>query len=410
MTVFFLSALALVGLTTALLLWPLLRPPVVTQGISASAANLAVLRQQLAELQRERAALGEAQFAVAEQALQRRVLAEATHSETSAAVLPDRRMAWLLALAVPALAWAIYSQTGSDAARATWAQPPAASQEVALDDVEAMVDRLAERMLTAPQDLNGWVMLARSQAALQRFPQAAQAYRRAAELAPRDAQLLADFADVLAVAQGNRAEGEPEALVARALQIDPVNLKALALAGSAANARDDVAAARQYWQRALDQAEPGSPFALGLGESLARLPVAMGPGPTPQPVVAAAAAGKPGTVRGRVSLGAGLAAKVAPGDTVFILARAFDASGNAPRMPVAILRRTARELPISFTLDDSLAMSPALKLSSFSQVEVVVRVSKSGDATPRSDDLRVQSGPVAVGGKPLTLVIRDGAP
>lgn len=407
MTPFVLAALALAVLGTAPLLWPLLRRPVQTQGVSASAANLAVLRQQLAELQRERATLGEARFALAEQGLQHRVLDEAVQAEAEQPARPDRRTAWLLALLVPALAGALYSQLGSAAARASWAPAPAAS-EAAMDDVQAMVDRLAERLASAPQDLDGWVMLARSQAALQRFPEAAQAYRRAAALAPRDAQLLADFADVLAVAQGHSAEGEPELLVARALQLDPANLKALALAGSAAHARDDVATARRHWQRALAQAEPGSPFARAVGDSLARLPAGVDPGPEPPATARPGSAGVAGQVSGRVSLGPGLAGRVAPNDTVFILARAVDEAG--PRMPVAILRRTARELPITFTLDDSLAMSPTFRLSSLRQVEVVVRLSRSGDATPRSDDLRVVSGPVAVGGKPLTLVIRDGAP
>ena len=270
MTPFVLAALLLVALATVPLLWPLLHPPPAPAGPGEAEANLAVLRQQWAELQQARHPLGAADRMLAEQALQRRVLAEAEVVGAAMPGRPARRLAGVLALGLPALAWALYGQLGSAEVRAGWTTPVV---EAASDDVEWMVDRLAQRLVGTPQDLAGWVMLARSQAALQRFPEAAQAYRRAAALAPGDAQLLADFADVLAVAQGNDARGEPEQLVARALLADPTNLKALALAGSAALARGDSAQARRHWQQALAQAEPGSPFALAVGDGLARLPV-----------------------------------------------------------------------------------------------------------------------------------------
>jgi cytochrome c-type biogenesis protein CcmH len=95
--------------------------------------------------------------------------------------------------------------------------------------------------------------------------------------------------------------------------------------------------------------------------------------------------------------------KVAPDDTVFIFARA----SQGPRMPLAILKRKASELPITFTLDDSTAMSDELKLSKFELVVVGARVSKSGNALPQSGDLVGQSAPVKAGSGKLTLVI-DG--
>ena len=111
-------------------------------------------------------------------------------------------------------------------------------------------------------------MLANSYAVLNRFPQASKAFARARALAPDDAQLLADHADVLAMLQNQSVEGEPGRLVMRALQIDPRNLKALTMAGSWAFERRDYAGAINYWTQAQPMAPPGSDFAAGLANSL----------------------------------------------------------------------------------------------------------------------------------------------
>jgi cytochrome c-type biogenesis protein CcmH len=98
-----------------------------------------------------------------------------------------------------------------------------------------------------------------------------------------------------------------------------------------------------------------------------------------------------------------LAGRVAPDDTVFIYARA----AQGPRMPLAILKRKASELPIAFTLDDSTAMAPELKLSGMAQVVVLARISRSGQAMAQSGDLIGQMGPVAPGATGLSIMI-DG--
>jgi len=194
--------------------------------------------------------------------------------------------------------------------------------------------------------------------------------------------------------------GEPTKLFERALVLDPNNLKALALAGSAAFEKKDFAKAVQFWEQASKQAPPGSDFAKGLASSIEEAKVASGAPQTtaksaPTPAVA------PANVQGVVSLSSALKNKVAPDDTVFIFARA----AQGPRMPLAILKRKASELPIIFTLDDSTAMSDELKLSKFELVIVGARVSKSGNALPQSGDLVGQSAPIKAGSNKLTLTI-----
>jgi cytochrome c-type biogenesis protein CcmH len=116
-------------------------------------------------------------------------------------------------------------------------------------------------------------------------------------------------------------------------------------------------------------------------------------------VVAAAASG-PG-VSGKVTLAPDLAKKASPEDTVFIFARAAE----GPRMPLAILRKKVSDLPLKFTLDDSLAMSPAARLSGMPQVIVGARISKSGNAMPQPGDLQGFTKPVNNTAKDITIVI-----
>ena len=205
------------------------------------------------------------------------------------------------------------------------------------------------------------------------------------ELNPGNAQMLADHADVVAMLQGQSMLGEPTKLFERALVLDPNNLKALALAGSAAFEKKEFAKAVQFWSKAQGLAPPGSDFAKGLASSVEEARLALGQtgispavakaAPTPALVAA--------NIQGVVSLSAAMKSKVAPDDTVFIYARAT----SGPRMPLAIMRSTVRQLPVQFSLDDSSAMSPTMKLSAFDKVVVVARVSRSGNPAPQKGDL-----------------------
>lgn len=132
-----------------------------------------------------------------------------------------------------------------------------------------MVARLAEKLQQNPNDGAGWLMLGRSYVTLKRFPEAAAAYGRASQLLPQSADLFADYADVLAMAQGRRLSGEPEKLIARALEIDPRHVKALALSGSAAFERGDYEVAVREWEKILAIVPADSSVAQRIGNSIA---------------------------------------------------------------------------------------------------------------------------------------------
>ena len=379
---FWLIAAALAVASLALLLRPLLarKTPAAP---ARSEVNVSIYRDQLRELDADLAAgtLARADYERARAELEARLLEDVQSEETSGTQRGGRRAPILLAIMVPLLAAGVYFAVGKPAALQGDPQAVSAAQ------VEAMVGRLAARMRENPEDVEGWKMLGRSYSVLGRFAEAADAYAKAAVREPRDAQLLADFADALAMARGQSLEGEPEKLVLRALEIDPNNLKALALAGTAAFGRNDFAGAAAYWERMLPHVPPNSEDARTIRENVAEA----------RKLTGTASA----VLKGTVSISPALKAKASPDDVVFVFARAVE----GPPMPLAVARTRVRDLPYEFRLDDSMAMTPQAKLSAFPRVVVGARVSKSGNAAAQPGDLQGASAPVANNASAVDVVI-----
>ena len=277
--------------------------------------------------------------------------------------------------------------------------------------MEGLIARLAARLQSEPDDVKGWVMLGRSYAAVGRFAEAAGAYAKAAKLPPDDAQLLADYADILAVANGGKLDGEPAALIERALKADGNNIKALALAGTVSFNRGDYGGAMAHWQKAAQLLPPDSPFVETIRAGIADAEKQLGQGspgraaaPAPQASAAPAVTGssaKGGSLQGRISLAKAAAALTRPDDTVFIFARANEGS----RSPIVVKRLQVKDLPYEFSLDDSMAMDPARTLSAFSKVVLVARVSRSGNAAAQKGDFEAMTKPIAPGTKGIAIEI-----
>jgi cytochrome c-type biogenesis protein CcmH len=411
MTAFLVVAAAMLAVAVAWVLVPLLARRE-RASPDPEATNLAVLRDQVAELAADlaRGTLTQERYEQAKLELERRVLDEVKPGEPAGTDSPPAASAWtaaILGAIIPVAAVALYVTVGSPGA--LLAQAPGASgprHEVTPGELEAMVAKLAAHVEKNPDDAQGWTLLARSYYVMGRYPEAVRAYERAAALVPRDADLLADYADALAVTQGRSLQGKPLELVQRALEIDPEHWKALALAGTAAFGRKDYGRAIAYWER-LKRVVPGdSEVGRSVDASIAEARELAGakPAAAGAPKTPAAAAGA--KVAGKVSLAQALAANTAPTDTVFIFARA----SSGPPLPLAVLRKQVRDLPLDFTLDDSMAMAPNLKLSGFAEVVVGARVSRSGNATPQSGDLQGLSRPVKVGATGLAIVIDTAVP
>ena len=306
-----------------------------------------------------------------------------------------------MALAIPVAAAGLYAWLGNPAAlspETVVREDPAHS--VTPEQIAAMVGRLAAKLEANPEDVEGWVMLGRSYAVLGQYREAAGAYSKASALRPADASLMADYADILGMANGRKLAGEPAAIVAKALKADPRNVKALALAGTAAFEKTDYRAAIKHWESAVALLSDDSEFRQSLQGGIAEARGHLGQrvettGKKETPANAAA------NLQGTVTIAPSLANRARPDDTVYVFARAT----QGPRMPLAVVRKKVSELPFSFSLDDTMAMAPNLKLSGYPEVVVVARISSSGLANPQRGDLEAVSAPVSPTTKGVKLEI-----
>lgn len=432
MTAFAVVAAAMLIVALAFLLVPLLSRRSAAVAIERDASNVALLREQVRELDADLAAgtLSTEQHRQSKRELEARVLEESVSAPSAAASTPRAGVitAAVLGASIPVLAVAGYLAWGGLEA---FSPHPGGGATAAADGqhdlspakVEEMVGRLAARLEQEPGNAEGWVVLARTYYSMNRFPDAVRAFERAVALLPGDASLLADYADALGATQNGLA-GKPTQIIEQALKADPTQWKALALAGTAAFDRKDFAAAVAYWERLKTTVPPDAPIAKSIDNSIAEAralgglegPVAAAIPPAsntaalaPAPAPAAPVKMPPGngaplagtSVAGTVALSPSVVAKVAPNDVVFVFARPADGS----RMPLAILRKEVKDLPLKFTLDDSLAMNPTTAISRFGEVIVGARVSKSGNAVPQSGDLEGFTAPVKVGSSGLTVTI-----
>jgi cytochrome c-type biogenesis protein CcmH len=273
------------------------------------------------------------------------------------------------------------------------------------EQLERMVEQVTKQTQQDPKNSSAWAMLAHSYEMLGKFPEAASAYKRLAQLLPKDSQVLADYADALAVANGRSFKGEPVDLLKRALSLDAKNAKALLLTGAAFIETQDYTQAISFLEKARS-ATTDTVILHQIDGDIAQAKALSG-APTVAPIGSAqgtkdiAADLTKAQVSGRVLLTQALRAKVPDQATLFVFARPAEGS----RMPVALLRKKVSDLPLDFTLNDSMAMVPGNGMSKLSSVVVVARISIKGDVVPTAGDLEIVSAPVPIGTKNLKLEI-----
>jgi cytochrome c-type biogenesis protein CcmH len=422
-------------LVTAYVLRPLIAGPARRDEPDAAAVALAVLRERRGELDAALAHLPpdspERRAALAEFAMQAESELPSEHiASNPAAPAGSRqpRLAALIALALIVPTFGLYWLAGL---------PEAASPEVRAmrepASLEELIERVRTRLRDSPTDIEGWQMLGRAELARGNPQPAREAFDKALVLAPNNAQIKVDLADAIAQTQGAVLEGRPIALIREALASEPRNPKGLALAGAYEVRQGNTAAALANWKTLLTVLPPDTDQArqiVGLvadleagrtpqvGPAAAAAPTAPAAAETGSRQAAAsggAASADPGAgaLSGRIQIDAALAGKLRPDDTLFVVARSLDAQGQPSGPPLAVLRARGADLPLAFTLDDRLAMGPMAKLSSVApgtQVKVVARISRSGEAATRSGDLQGSSDPVKPGTSGMTIVISKEAP
>ena len=409
MVLFFVIAGLMVIAAVAVVAWPMVRRRT-SSADQRDRQNIVIARERLNELE----AQVEAGTITTDQAGQEKADIELALLEDVKAdvrnipIVADKRLrvwtCFAVAVLVPLLAGVLYLSLGQPAALDPSRLAARSNGDHSGVDVVAMVRNLEQRLETSPNDTEGWYVLGNSYMALKQFDKAAAVFHKLRELVGEEPDLLLREADALAMKAGGRLEGEPERLVMNALELNPDHPVALWLAGIAAHGRGDIEGALGYWQRAeplfdeqsKTQAElqgliEQAKRQLGRDEYTVSAPNTNGDGQGQ----------RKGEVKLVVSLDESLKDQVADEDTLFILARAFE----GPRIPLAVVRRQVRDLPLTLTLSDDLAMVPEMNLSKFDQVVVVAKISKSGDATTKSGDLVGQVSPVSPGQDTLVKVV-----
>ncbi|MDI1299888.1 c-type cytochrome biogenesis protein CcmI [Methylotenera sp.] len=404
MLLFWVVVIAMIVATLALILPALLKPSK-TVTTDANAERRAIFRQQFYEIGQDKTngILDAKQYELAKTELERRMLDEiGTNNVLTANSKPDRTLALILFIVLPLASLLIYYKIGSPAAiNMPNAAQTIEEQSARAGDVEPLLAAMNAKLAQNPTDGKGWALLARTYVELGRASDAVPAYEKALKIIPNDAQLLADYADALAVSNGYNLAGKPTELVDQALKLDPHHVKSLLLAAAAATNRKDYKQAIIYWQNLQKELPADSDIAPKVKASLdevyrlagIKVPVASN-APT-----APAAQG----VSGMVKIAPALAANLDPAATVFVYARA--AQGAA--MPLAIERTTVKELPYTYQLDDSKGLMPANKLSQASEVIIVARISKTGDAKPQAGDLQGMSAAVKPNGGKVDIEINE---
>jgi len=412
-TSFWIAAATCVGVALAFVLPPLLRKRETIAKAARRDINIAVYRDQMKEMEADRAngILSEEQFQLSKVELETR-LAEDALSKADATMAPvaSRRLGFTLAGALPVAAFGLYFMLGNPMSLIAIAEaqdnPAGAAQVQGEHDIMKMIQKVEEKTKSDPTNLEAWVMLGKTYAAVDKWPQAQAAFEKAMQLKADVPAVMTGYAETLAIANGRSLKGKPIALILQALELDPEDTKGLELAGIYNFQERNFAQAAYYLKRLYKKLPPESPYAQDILEAqkeatrLSRsgttdLDNLSDPAPAKDHAVAQGA-----TLHGVVDISPALKAKVTPNDVVFLFARA--AGGGAP---VAAIRATAGQFPLEFELSDAMAMNPDNKLSNFKNVTLTARISKSGQPMGAAGDLEGTLLNVKVGSKGIKLTI-----
>jgi cytochrome c-type biogenesis protein CcmH len=297
--------------------------------------------------------------------------------------IDEHKGRWLaipLAVFMPLTALALYSVEGDLRAFEPMTEQSQLKEKPTSADINAMVEKLAQRMKENPSDSQGWIMLARSYKVLKRYPQAIEAMRKARAILGDQPDTLLQLADVIAMSNGGTLQGEPATLISKALEIDANNEMGLWLNGLANAEAGKFNEAIVSWQKFQTHYKPEDADFQEVQGLINQAKEALGQKTTSNEMPKAATSGK--SIRVSVNLDEKFKATVNSDDTVFIYAQ----PANGGKMPLAVVKKQVKELPLEITLDDSMAMMPNMTLSSVANVQISARISHSGNAIAQAGE------------------------
>ena len=391
MTNFFIPAFLLLVLVLLLLLRPFLFPTKV-QATSRRQMNAAIYREELDKLEAERSAgtITSEDYEIAHAEMRQRLFQDTNEEDDHSTLGSTKKTAIGICIFIVLISSGLYFSFG-DVYRVFQKN---SETPMTQDGVEKMVAEFAGKMEKDPGNLQGWAMLARSYRILGRNEDAAKAYARAGSFVDSDPQLLADYADTLAANANGSFVGKPLSLINQALKLDPNNLMALWLSGTAAFNSNNYRSAVQTWEKLASQLPPNSEELKMIEGSIAEARSKGGLSPK-APVVSSAKG-----ISGLIELAPDIKSKVKPSDTLMVIARQV-----GERMPVAVFKAPVTQFPMNFVLNDALAMNPNAPLSKLSEVSIEVRISKSGMAKPETGDLISSAKTIKVGSENVRFLV-----
>ncbi len=297
-----------------------------------------------------------------------------------------------LALLIPLTSLYLYFQHGAksdweitDALRSLPQEGPQA-----LESRRQLQDKIRHRLDGSPENGNLWFLLANISAQIGDFEESVKSYRYLKSLYPDSPVIIAELAQSLFLRAGNVVTPEVRENTQLALALSSEIPTALGLAGIDAFQKQEYSTAIDYWEKAIKRLEPDSPASVALSEGIVRAQSALG------------IRGKNTSKDKTSSTVASVDVKVAlaesvldlsGNETLFVYARAW----QGPRMPLAIKRISAKNFPVEVTLDSTMAMAAGMDITSVAQLELVARISRSGNAVPQSGDWSGSFGPVILG-------------
>ena len=402
---FLLIVSVLILIAFLLILPPLWRKQSV-QASDLDQRNILIAQHRLAELKENKLSGGlsqaqyDEQLADLEQALSDDLDIK---SHVSSAQSQGRWIVYVLVLGVPLLAGSLYLALGNYQAISHSAEMAVDSDTLKLAEINKMVDGLAEKLKKNPDDAQGWLMLGRSYKFQEQYPKAVDAFANAYRLLGDQAEVMLLYADAIAYANDKNLRGKPTELVFKALALEPDNMNALWLGGMAKAQQGDSASAIKLWKKLTALLPPGSDSRKEIQDLLAKIesesPQAAGQSEATQQENVPGVA-----IDVQVSLGPELQKLTSPADIVFIYAQAL----SGPKMPLAIVRKKVSDLPLTVSLNDTMAMMPNMKLSNFPNVKLLARISKSGNAMSQPGDLIGVIDQVALGDKGDHTIVING--
>jgi len=357
--------------------------------------NRAVFEKKLQELENDLTndLIEQQQYNIAKSELERSLIDDLENHREVVFNRSNKILPIIIILVLPALAVFSYLKlnNGLLSLGQGFEKQMALQQQGQTPDIEAMVINLEAKLKQNPDDLEGWRMLGRSYLVLKRFNDAVDAYAKANEISNgANPDILISYGEAKGLSAGNSFDESSMLLFEKALKIDPNNERGLWYAGLAAYQLQNYKSSVEYLEKLLkqvpsDQKDVRTALVKYLNDAKkkAGIEIVEDSITTNDSAIVTQVSDNQSKITVNVMLSDELQNTFMNTDTLFIYARAM----KGPKMPLALVRMTVGDLPVTVTLDDSVSMMPGMTLSSLDQVEIIARISKSGQAVKQSGDL-----------------------